>query len=210
MATPMGQTLAPLVLASASPRRKAMLEELGLTFTVAPADVDEAVHPGEAPRDYVRRVARHKARVISEGQPGAFVLAADTTVVVDGEILGKPNDAQEALSMLRRLSGRAHEVLTAVAVGGPSGVRDAVVRSLVHFRALGDSELAWYAGTREPLDKAGGYGLQGKAGMFVSKVEGSVSSVIGLPLAETVALLEEAGCRLPWSAAGVAEEGRSS
>ncbi len=197
MRSKMGQR-AHLVLASASPRRRELLAQLGIPFDVVPADVDEAVHAGEDARAYVRRVAREKAsRAAQRVGAGARVLAADTSVVIDGEVLGKPGDAEEAKRMLRRLSGRPHAVYTAVALDKPS--RDEVlVKTTVHFRALGEDELSWYVATGEPMDKAGAYGIQGRAGMFVERVEGSVSNVIGLPLAETVGLLERAGLPLPW------------
>ncbi len=190
-----------LVLASASPRRRELLAGLGVTFEVSPADVDERVHPGEDARAYVRRVAREKAAKAAQGAAGKRVLAADTSVVLDDEVLGKPSDAEDAKRMLRRLSGRAHWVFTAVALDGPS--RDELlVETRVHFRELTEGEIAWYVSTGEPLDKAGAYGIQGRAGMFVERIEGSPSNVIGLPLAETVALLERAGHPLPFKTEG--------
>ena len=187
-----------LVLASASPRRREFLERLGIAFDVAPADVDETPHPGEAPREYVARVAEAKAAHAARLHPGRTVLAADTTVVLDGEILGKPRDDAEARALLGRLSGRTHEVLSAVAVDGPVRLGE-VVSTQVTFRALSPPEIAWYVRSGEPHDKAGGYGSQGLAGVFVREVSGSASNVSGLPLAETVALLARAGHPLPWS-----------
>jgi septum formation protein len=187
-----------LVLASQSPRRRELLEQLGIAFEVRPAGADEALLPGEAPRQYVLRVAREKARAVK----GDVVLAADTSVVLDGAVLGKPDGPDDARRMLRALSGSRHEVLTAVCVRRASGALDveldAVVSTAVRFSALTPAQIEWYVGTGEPLDKAGAYALQGKAGVFVAGVEGSVSNVIGLPLSETAELLRRAGLRLPW------------
>jgi septum formation protein len=188
-----------LVLASQSPRRRELLAQLGIALEVQPAFADETPHPGEAAPDYVLRVARDKARAV----PGDVVLAADTAVVLDGEILGKPRDASDARRMLSALSGTRHEVLTAVCVrrGGPPAVElDRVVSTGVRFARLGPSELDWYVATGEPLDKAGAYAIQGAGGAFVEAVEGSVSNVVGLPLAETAELLRRAGFPLPWEA----------
>jgi septum formation protein len=188
-----------LVLASRSPRRKELLAQLGVELEVSPADADEAVLPGEAPRDYVLRVAREKARAVA----GPVVLAADTAVVLGGEVLGKPAGADDARRMLRALSGTVHEVLTGVCVrrAQPTLVveHDVVVSTRVRFARLSDVEIAWYVATGEPLDKAGAYAIQGAGGAFVLSVEGSVSNVVGLPLAETADLLRRAGFPLPWS-----------
>jgi septum formation protein len=187
-----------LVLASQSPRRRELLGQLGLALEVRPAHADEAVLPGETPRDYVLRVARAKARAIA----GDVVLAADTAVVLGAEILGKPADRADARRMLRALSGTVHEVLTAVVVRR-AAIRlelDAVVATKVRFAPLGPAEIDWYVGTGEPLDKAGAYAIQGAGGAFVLGVEGSVSNVVGLPVAETAALLRRAGLPLPWEA----------
>ncbi|HEY6003776.1 MAG TPA: Maf family protein [Anaeromyxobacter sp.] len=185
-----------LVLASQSPRRRELLEQLGVALDVRPAHVDEAVHPGEAASDYVLRIARDKARAV----PGDVVLAADTAVVLRGEVLGKPRDHAEARRMLSALSGTTHEVLSGVCVRRTS-VRieaSAVVSSAVRFARLSPAQIAWYVGTGEPLDKAGAYAIQGAGGAFVLGVEGSVSNVVGLPLAETADLLRRAGFPLPW------------
>jgi septum formation protein len=192
----MGQTA--LVLASGSPRRRAFLEQLGLAFTVTPAELDERVLPGELPAAYVERLAREKAQAVAGRHPGARVLAADTTVVLEDEILGKPADAAEALSMLRGLCGRTHRVLTGVALAGEA-LRARVVETRVVFREASEAELSWYVATGEPLDKAGAYGLQGIGGFLVRRIEGSHSNVIGLPLAETLELLAAEGIALPWS-----------
>ena len=185
-----------LVLASQSPRRRELLEQLGLSLEIRPAHVDEAVRPGEPPREYVLRVARDKARAVA----GDVVIAADTAVVLGGEVLGKPRDAAEARRMLAALSGTRHEVMTGVCVRR-AAVRiegTVVVSSTVRFSRLGDAQIAWYVGTGEPLDKAGAYAIQGAGGAFVLGVEGSVSNVVGLPLAETADLLRRAGFPLPW------------
>ncbi len=185
-----------LVLASQSPRRRELLGQLGIALDVRPAHADEAVNPGEPPRDYVLRVAREKARVV----PGDLVLGADTAVVLGDEVLGKPAGAEDARRMLRALSGTVHEVLTAVVVRrtAPALELEAVVATRVRFAALSPGEIDWYVATGEPLDKAGAYAIQGAGGAFVLAVEGSVSNVVGLPLAETAALLRRAGFPLPW------------
>lgn len=184
-----------LTLASQSPRRRELLAGLGLSLEVRPARTDETPRAGEAPRDYVGRVAREKARAVR----GTVVLAADTTVALGGDIFGKPEDDADAARMLRALAGRSHEVLTGVCVrSAASGEREVVVATEVAFAPLSDDEIAWYIATGEPRDKAGAYAIQGVAGAFVSAVRGSVSNVIGLPLAETLALLRAAGLPLPW------------
>lgn len=186
-----------LILASASPRRRELLGHLGVPFEVRPADLDETIHAKEGAHVYVERLARSKAGTPSD----SIVLAADTSVVIDDEVLGKPgHDAALGAEMLRRLSGRAHEVLTGIAVSGPKGVVSRVVASQVHFRALSAAEIAWYVGTGEGADKAGGYALQGRAGAFITSIVGSPSNVIGLPLTDTVELLRTAGLLLPMDA----------
>lgn len=195
-----GQT--SLILASGSPRRRRYLRELGLSFCARAPDVGEEPRPRERAERYVRRVALAKALAVSTGRPGAWVLAADTAVVLSGRILGKPRSEPEARRMLRMLSGARHEVLTAVCLVRREGTQTRkwtrVVRSRVTFRRIDRYEIAWYVRSREPMDKAGAYAVQGKAAMFISSVEGSVSNVVGLPLAETVALLRRAGVPLPW------------
>lgn len=191
----------PLVLASASPRRRELLGTLGLRFEVRPCDVDESVVVGETPRDYVRRLAEEKlhAAFALADVGEAFVLASDTTVVADEVILGKPEDAAEGRAMLERLSDRTHEVRTAIAlgrVGRTLEVRDVVTR--VVFRALGADEIARYVAIGEGRDKAGGYGIQGLAGGFVARIEGSYSNVVGLPVAETLELLVAHGAVEAW------------
>lgn len=184
-----------LVLASGSPRRRALLEQLGIPLRVDPPHLDERVLPGEAPDAYVLRLAREKAGAVHGRHPGATVLAADTSVVLDGVVLGKPGTAGEALDMLRALAGRTHQVMTGVAVAG-AGER--LVSAAVTFAAASEAALRWYVSTGEPMDKAGGYAVQGIGGFLVERIEGSHSTVVGLPLVETLALLREAGYTLPW------------
>ncbi len=174
-----------LVLASGSPRRRELLSQLGLTFATVAPDVDETPLPGERPIEMVRRLALAKAAAVA-GDP---VLAADTTVEIDGEIFGKPLDADDARRMLRRLSGRAHKVHTGVAVRAGSEVAVEVVTTIVTFVALQPAVIEWYVGTGEPLDKAGAYAIQGHGGIFVEHLRGSTSNVVGLPLTTVARLL---------------------
>lgn len=187
------------VLASGSPRRRELLERLGLSFDIDAADLDESVLPNEAPRAYVERLAREKALAVQKKRPGAVVLAADTSVVLGPTILGKPGtDAQVGADMLRQLSGQTHHVMTGVAVAA-AGVTAIVNISDVRFRALSEAEIAWYVGTGEGHDKAGGYAMQGRGGAFIEAISGSPTSVIGLPVPEALALLTQAGVRMPWA-----------
>ena len=179
-----------LTLASGSPRRRELLGLLGVPFDVVSPDVDESVHDGEGPAGYVERVARQKAGAVGDRD---VVLAADTTVAIDGTILGKPADANDAAAVLRRLSGRTHEVFTAVAVTRDGRVVAAVERTFVTLAELSEADIAWYVGTGEPLDRAGSYAIQGAGGAFVTKVEGSVSNVVGLPLTLVIELLRSVG-----------------
>lgn len=186
-----------LVLASASPRRRELLALLGLEFAVRPVDLDERALAGEAPADHVRRLAREKAAA-SAGE-GELVLAADTVVAVDGEILGKPSGAEEARRMLARLSGRAHEVFTGVALRlGGSSPREAVavVRTAVRFAPLTGAEIDWYVASGEPFDKAGAYAIQGLGALLVEEIEGNYTNVVGLPLPATRRLFGELGLEL--------------
>jgi septum formation protein len=188
----------PLVLASASPRRARLLREAGVRFEVHPADLPEAIEPGEAPAAYAARLALAKAQAVAARLPTApprLVLGADTIVVLDGDVLGKPAHALEAAALLSRLVGRSHRVVTAVALVDTASaqVRRAVVTSTVHMRPAGRAEIEAYAATEEPLDKAGAYALQGEGRRFVAGVEGSETNVIGLPLEETLELLRDAG-----------------
>ncbi len=201
MATLMGQTA--LTLASGSPRRRELLLSLGFVFDVRSADLDEAVEPAELPERYVARLSCAKAEAVRGARgsaPRSVVLAADTTVVLGGRILGKPSDPEEARSMLRALSGQSHRVLTGVTVlpwqGEPC---TEVVETAVTFTNLSETQIAWYVATEEPLDKAGAYAIQGRGGAFVRRISGSYSNVVGLPLSETVALLERAQVSAPWA-----------
>jgi septum formation protein len=186
--------MSALILASASPRRAELLEAAGYTFTVDPADVDEAERPGEAPEAYVRRVARDKGRVVAARRaPGDIVLAADTTVVVDGEILAKPADESDAVRMLQRLAGGEHQVLTGVvAISGGEELSD-VVSTRVRLLPLELDDILWYVGTGEPMGKAGAYAIQGRAARFVDWIEGSWSNVVGLPIATVDRLIKRVG-----------------
>jgi septum formation protein len=182
-----------ICLASASPRRRALLTQIGVAHKVAAAAIDETVHGGERAADYVLRMARAKALAVRAREPQLPVLAADTTVVVDEHICGKPADEAEATAILMRLSGRSHRVLTAVtlAVGGELTAR--LSESEVTFRALSYAECAAYWRTGEPRDKAGGYAIQGRGAVFIERLSGSYSGVMGLPLFETAQLLHAAG-----------------
>jgi septum formation protein len=182
-----------LCLASISPRRRELLTLIGVSHVVRGADIDETVRPGELPRRYVMRMAREKALTIHARGERLPVLAADTTVVLDGQIHGKPSDREEGLAMLARLSGRTHLVLTAVALAQPGRVRTRLSASAVRFRALGLEECAAYWETGEPCDKAGSYGIQGYGAVFIRSLKGSHSGVMGLPLKETADLLRGAG-----------------
>ena len=182
-----------LVLASASPRRRALLTEAGLTFDVTAVDLDERVRPGEQPEPYVTRLALAKARAGLAQNPGVAVLGADTTVAIDNEILGKPVDDSDARRMLQQLSGRAHQVLTGVALAWRDGDRVAVDRTTVWFKTLSSSDIEQYVATGEPRDKAGAYAIQGLASRFVERIEGSFSNVVGLPVAVVLQLLAERG-----------------
>jgi septum formation protein len=198
-----------IYLASRSPRRRELLNQLGVAFNELlsqerhGADVDETADRGEAPEDYVLRVARAKAelgwrQVALRGLPARPVLAADTTVVLDGEILGKPDDAEQAHQMLRRLAGQTHAVLTAVAVARDVRLETAVSASTVEFRNLDDTEIRAYVASGEPLDKAGAYAIQGRGAAFVRTLRGSYSGIMGLPLGDTADLLWRFGIASNW------------
>jgi len=184
-----------LILASRSPRRTALLEAMGLPFTVHPADVDETPHPDEAAAGYVVRLARTKAAAVwrAEAAPDRLVLGSDTAVVLDGRILGKPRDAEDAVAMLLALSGRTHHVLTGIAVAGGAGTVAECVTTEVGFRTIGRAEARAYWATGESADKAGAYGIQGIGGIFVTGIRGSYSAVVGLPISETERLLVSCG-----------------
>lgn len=185
-----------LILASASPRRRELLQQIGVVHRCEPADIDESQRDGEKPEDYVQRMAREKAALIAglhAAEPVA-VLAADTSVVIDEDVLGKPGDHFDGLGMLARLSGRSHRVLTAICLcraGGESETQ--LVETRVTFASLSRELCEAYLATDEPWDKAGGYGIQGLAGAFVTSIEGSYSNVVGLPLAETWGMISGLG-----------------
>ncbi|WP_353174583.1 Maf family protein [Paracandidimonas soli] len=188
----------PIYLASASPRRHELLTQMGIPHEVlripSPPGEDEPRLAGETPVDYVRRTAREKAEravawVRSQGLKDLPILCADTTVALDGDVLGKPADLADAAAMLRRLSGRAHHVYSALVLADAQGMREALSSTEVSFKTLSEEEIAWYCASREPLGKAGAYGIQGKAALFVAHLSGSHSGVVGLPLYETYQLL---------------------
>jgi septum formation protein len=193
-----------LVLASASPRRQELLRNAGIPFVVQPTDIPEVPREGEAPRAFAERLAREKALAVFRQRPDDFVLGADTIVVVDAQILGKPRDGADAVRMLRVLSGRTHQVITGVCLAGPlpklenrkpeTGFED--VRSettLVTMDALSDDDIRSYISTGEPMDKAGAYGIQGRASRWVSRIEGDYFNVVGLPVSLVYKMLRERG-----------------
>lgn len=187
-------------LASQSPRRRELLAQIGIAHRVLSVDIDESPRAGETPADYVQRLAREKAaagwqQVVEQKLERAPVLGADTAVVIDGDILGKPTAAEDAVAMLQRLSGRSHEVITGVAVCSARGAHASetkvtMSRTQVWFRALDCAEIETYWASGEPCDKAGAYGIQGLAAKFIERIEGSYSGVVGLPLFETAQILK--------------------
>ena len=183
-----------LVLASASPRRADLLRAAGIPFEVFPVHIDEHFRLGEKPEHAVARLAETKARVAAASHADAVVVGADTTVVIRGEVLGKPADAADASRMLRLLSGRTHEVLTGVCVCHRGRRLVHVEPTRVRMAQLGESEIAWYVSTQEPFDKAGGYAVQGLASRFIEGIDGSYSNVVGLPISSVYELLKELGC----------------
>ena len=184
-----------VILASQSPRRRELLSLVGIEHEVQPADIDESPWPDEAPVPHTERLARAKAQVIAALAPDALVIAADTIVVIDGALLGKPAGISEARAMLRQLSGRTHEVCTAMAVAQGERVESAVVRVSVRFRTLDDDTIARYVNTGEPMDKAGAYGIQGYGATMVEHIEGDYFAVMGLSLVTVVQLAERMGVR---------------
>ena len=192
----------PLLLASASPRRAELLRQLGVVFEQQPADIDERQLSGESAEDYVARLAWEKSAAVQQGDPEVVVLAADTCVVLDDQVLGKPEDEFDALAMLARLGGREHRVLTAVCVRQDQRVEEALSDTRVRFCTLTHEQCLAYIATGEPWDKAGAYGIQGVAGAFVDSLEGSYSGVVGLPLAETWELLRRVGVPTTLESAG--------
>jgi septum formation protein len=183
-----------LILASGSPRRRELLVQAGYVFEVQPAEIDESVREGEAPMAYVTRLAREKAEAVfrkNGGSAGWTVLGADTSVVVDGAILGKPRDAEDAARMLRMLGGRTHEVITGVAVVTAERVEVAAEVTLVEFLPLAESDIAAYVATGEPMDKAGAYGIQGRAARWIPRIQGCYFNVVGLPVSLVSTMLDE-------------------
>lgn len=193
--TPGARRQVPIVLASGSPRRRELLDGLGVSFNVVAPDIDETPYEGEAPLPYVRRLAAAKAEAVA-ADDDALVIAADTTIDLDGRILGKPVDATDAAAMLKALSGRTHRVHTGVAVRRGAACRVDVGTTMVTMTPIGDAALHWYVGTGEPLDKAGAYAIQGAGGVFVERIRGSVSNVVGLPLHLVARLAADLGVPL--------------
>jgi len=188
-------TTGPLILASASPRRAELLRRLGLDFETRTSGVDEASLPGEGPADHCRRLARAKAETVARQNPHAWVMGADTIVVIGDEILGKPGSPPEAMAMLGKLSGREHRVFTGFSLcrhdRGLSLTR--AVESSVCFKEIPADEMAWYVRSGEPFDKAGAYAVQGRGAFFIREIRGSYTNVVGLPLTEVVEALKQAG-----------------
>ena len=183
-----------LLLASSSPRRRDLLGGAGIPFTVDAADIDESWREGETPKAHCLRLAQGKALTVAEKSPGALVLGADTIVVLDGEILGKPKDAAHARWMLEKLSGRTHQVLTGVALATAGKLCDSFVStSSVVFQLLSPAQIEWYLASDEPWDKAGAYAAQGKGAALIEKIDGDFYTVVGLPLSATLRALERAG-----------------
>lgn len=184
-----------IILASGSPRRRELLTQVGIAHAVVPSNAPEDVSPGTEPAAMVRELALRKARSVAATHPGEWVLGSDTTVVLDGEILGKPQDDADAVSTLQRLSGRQHEVLTGIALVGPGGEMVEHASTTVWMRTLTTAEIEAYVATGEPLDKAGSYGIQGRAAAFVPRIEGCYYNVVGLPLALLFQMLQRLGIR---------------
>ena len=178
-----------IILASRSPRRAELLTAAGIAFEVLAADVDETPRAHESPTAYVERLAIDKARAVLALRPDARVLGADTTVTIDGAILGKPENAADARRMLLMLSGRQHDVHTGVAVVSRAGLRSAVDSTRVWFTPMTDEDISWYVATGEPIDRAGAYAIQGRAARFIPRIDGSYSNVVGLPVALVSSIL---------------------
>ena len=186
---------APLILASASPRRQELLKSMGLKFKIIPAHVNEMSLAGESPRRHVARLAKDKAMFIAKKYPEAWVLGADTIVVIDGMILGKPENKTQARKMLQTLSGREHTVFTGFTITHAAAeiYRTKVIRSAVQFKTISSREIDWYVAGDEPYDKAGGYAVQGQGAYFIQSIRGSYTNVIGLPLCEVLEELKSFG-----------------
>ena len=194
-----------VILASQSPRRRELLNLVGITHEVQPADIDESYLTGERPREHAERLARGKTAVIAGREPDAVVIGSDTIVVVDGDVLGKPVDESDAARMLARLAGRAHTVITAVAVAWRGETRSAVEEVGVSFHPLTRQEIDAYIATREPMDKAGAYGIQGYGATIVSRVDGDYFAVMGLPLQRLTRVLGTLGIRYAFGALEAAD-----
>jgi septum formation protein len=187
-----------LILASSSPRRKELLENIHLSFKVSSSDVDESFSNGLSPAEVVMELADRKAKAVAVSNPESFVLGADTIVVLDGSILGKPNDEQEAIEMLKKLSGNTHEVYTGVAIVSPKDSICFYEKTTVTFWELTETEINMYVSSGEPLDKAGAYGIQQLGSFLVKEIHGDYFSVVGLPVARTVRELRRAGFPVPF------------
>ncbi len=186
---------ASIILASVSPRRQELLKGIGIKFDVIPSGANEDALDGETPRGHVLRLSKKKSFAVSQNNPDAWVLGADTVVIIDGEVLGKPGTQKEARIMLKKLSGREHRVITGFTIVNKSTdviISDAVESSVL-FKEILEDEMNWYVKTEEPYDKAGGYAVQGMAAFFVSEIHGSYTNVIGLPLTEVVMALRRVG-----------------
>lgn len=184
-----------VVLASASPRRRELLNLIGIAHEVRPANLDESMRPREAPRRHAERLARDKASAIAMRDPDLITIAADTIVVINRKVLGKPSDEEDAARMLGMLSGREHTVITAVAVSRGKKLRSAIEEVKVKFRRLSDDEIGAYIATGEPMDKAGAYGIQGYGATIVERVEGDYFAVMGLPLVRLIGLMRDVGVK---------------
>jgi nucleoside triphosphate pyrophosphatase len=182
-----------VVLASASPRRRELLNLIGIAHEVRPANIDETMRPREAPRRYAERLAREKASAVAKRDPDLITIGADTVVVINRKVLGKPADASDAARMLRMLSGREHTVITAVAVSRGRKLRSGIEEVGVKFRRLRDDEIDAYIAMGEPMDKAGAYGIQGYGATIVERIEGDYFAVMGLPLVRLVGLMRDVG-----------------
>ncbi len=196
-----------VVLASQSPRRRELLSLIGVSHEVIPADIDETLHPEEIPIEHVERLAREKSALVALRRPNDVVIGADTIVVLDGEVLGKPSHASEAIATITRLSGRTHTVHTAVAVSCGGHTASAVESVEVTFRKLDREQIESYVATLEPMDKAGAYGIQGYGATIVERIHGDYFAVMGLPLGRLVLLLKELGLRYGFDGSVTAERG---
>jgi septum formation protein len=195
-----------VVLASASPRRRQLLDLIGIAHEVRPANIDETMRPRETPRRHAERLAREKASAIAKRDPDLITIGADTIVVVNRKVLGKPRDTDDAAKMLALLSGREHTVTTAVAVSRGKKLRSAVEEVRVKFRRLRDDEIEAYIATGEPMDKAGAYGIQGYGATIVERIEGDYFAVMGLPIVRLVGLLHDVGVRYQFGSLATIEK----